>query len=135
MKVYELMAKLLVLLLSAFGYMRGSEFIVRGDQSMKNASDIYIKLSHYIDVQSVGWLLIISSTFLFIAIFTRTELSSYFLLVGGLTTGTIHIFYGLIAVEEARVIATYYTTLSIGIFQYILAYIGGVSIWKIKKKD
>ena len=61
MRIHELLANLLIILLSAFGFMRGLEFIVRGEQSMHNASEIYIKLSQYADIQAIGWFLLTSS--------------------------------------------------------------------------
>lgn len=136
MRIYELLANLLIILLSAFGIMRGIEFIVRGESSLQDASEIYIKLSQYADIQTIGWLLVISSLVLLASIFTKGKPAFVLLIIGGLVTGSIHLMYGMIAVDTAKIISTYYTTLTIGLYQYILAVIGVMGLWKTtKNKD
>lgn len=136
MRIYELLASLLIILLCAFGVMRGLEFIIRGESSLQEASDIYIKLSQYADIQTIGWLLVIFSIILLCSIFVNGKPAFVFLIIGGIVTGTIHICYGMIAVDTAKVISTYYTTLTIGLYQYILMIIGVIGLWKTaKKKD
>lgn len=129
------MSNLLILLLSVMGIMRGVEFIVRSEQSMKSASNLYIKLSQYADIQVIGWFLVTFSIVLLASIFTKDKTGYVLLLIGGLATGSVHLFYGLVAVEGAKVIATYYTNLTLGIYQYILAGIGVISLWKTKNKN
>ena len=133
MRIYELLANLLIILLSAFGVMRGLEFIVRGEQSMHNASEIYIKLSQYADIQAIGWFLLTSSIALMCSVFIKGNTSYVLLIIGGLCAGSVHLFYGMVATESAKIIATYYTTLTLGLYQYILAGIGVISLWKIKQ--
>lgn len=133
MRVDSLLAKLLIILLSAFGIMRGSEMVIRGENSMQNAAKLYIKLSEYVDIQSIGWLLLSSSLLLAISVFTEGTITFLLLTIGGLTTGTVHIFYGLVAVEGAKVVATYYTTLTLGIYEYIICAVGVMGLWKTNK--
>ncbi|WP_305808928.1 hypothetical protein, partial [Staphylococcus epidermidis] len=120
-------------LLIAFGVMRSLEFIVRGKNSMQNASEIYIKLSKYADIQAIGWFLLTSSIVLLCSVFIKGSTSYVLLIIGGICAGSVHLFYGMVATETARVIATYYTTLTLGLYQYILAGIGVISLWKIKQ--
>lgn len=135
MRTYELLAKLLIVLLSAFGIMRGSEWIVRGEASMKNASKLYIELSQYVDLKSLGWLLVIFSIMLLISVFISSVPAFVLMAISGLVVGSIHVFYGIIATEGAKVVATYYTTLTLGIYQYIICAVGVINLWKIKRKQ
>lgn len=113
--------------------MRGSEMVIRGENSMQSAAKLYIKLSEYVDIQSIGWLLLMSSVLLVFAAFTENKTSFLLLAIGGLSAGTVHIFYGLVAVEGAKVVATYYTTLTLGIYEYILCAVGVMGLWKLNK--
>lgn len=133
MRIYELLANLLIVLLSAFGVMRGLELIVRGESAMQDASKIYIELSQYADIQAIGWFLLTASIVLLCSVFIRGNTSYVLLIIGGLCAGSVHLFYGMVATESAKVIATYYTTLTLGLYQYILAGIGVISLWKIKQ--
>lgn len=136
MRIYELLANLLIILLSAFGIMRGIEFIVRGESSMQNASEIYIKLSQYADIQAIGWFLLTASIVLLCSVFIKGRTSYVLLIIGGLCAGSVFLFTGMVATQTARVIATYYTNLTLGLYQYILAGIGVISLWKTtKNKD
>ena len=133
MRIYELLSNLLIVLLSAMGFMRGIEFVIRGESSMQNASNLYIVLSQYIDIQSLGWLLATASLVLLASVFTQNKTAFVLMTIGGLVCGSVHFFYGLVAVEGAKVISTYYTSLTIGIYQYLLCGVGVISLWKIKK--
>lgn len=133
MRVESLLSKLLIVLLGAFGLMRGFEMVIRGENSMQSAAKLYIKLSEYVDIQSIGWLLLMSSVLLVLAAFTENKTSFLLLAIGGLAAGTVHIFYGLVAVEGAKVVATYYTTLTLGIYEYILCAVGVMGLWKLNK--
>ena len=105
--MYELLANLLIVLVAVLGLMRAIEWIIRSPQALKKSSEIYVQLSAYIDVQTLGWLLLIASSILLLSVFTR-EIPSYVLLVlGGLGLGTIFCFYGLASAESALFIATY----------------------------
>lgn len=136
MRIYELLANLLIILLSAFGVMRGLEFVIRGDCAMQSASKVYINLSHYADIQSIGWFLLIASVVMLCSVFMKGKGAYILLIIGSLCAGSVFLFYGMVATESAKVIATYYTTITIGLYQYILAGIGVISLWKIiKNKD
>lgn len=133
LKLYELLANLLIVLLGALGLMRGAEMVIRGDRTMTNTSDIYAKLSQYADIQSIGWLLITASIVLLVSVFVKGNASLILLIIGGLVAGSVHLFYGLIAIDSAKMVSTYYTNLTLGIYQYILVTIGAISLWKIKQ--
>lgn len=133
MKLYELLANALIVLLSAFGFMRGSEFITRGEMSLQNASELYVKLSQYIDIQSMGWGLLLGSIILLGAVFNKNKTAFILMIIGGAITASIHMFYGLVAVEGAKVIATYYTTLTISIYEFLICGIGVYGLWKNNK--
>lgn len=133
MKLYELLANALIVLLSAFGFMRGSEFITRGEKSLQNASELYVKLSQYIDIQSMGWGLLLGSIILLGAVFNKNKTAFILMIIGGAITASIHMFYGLVAVEGAKVIATYYTTLTISIYEFLICGIGVYGLWKNNK--
>ena len=134
MKVYELMANLLIVLIAALALMRGFELAVRSPISMKDASNIYIEISKVMDLQSFGYLLLFFAIILLVSVFFR-GISSYILMViGSLGVGTLHILYGMASSETAKLIATYYTTTTIGIFAFIVATIGGIALWQIFKR-
>lgn len=133
MRIYELLANLLIVILSAFGFMRGLEMVIRGENSLQNASNVYLKMSQYADIQSIGWFLITGSIVLLASVFIKGSASYILLIIGGLACGSVHLGYGLLATESAKVIATYYQNLTLGIYQYILAVIGVISLWKTKK--
>lgn len=136
MRVYELLANLLILLLSVFGIMRSLEWIIRGNASLKNASEIYVKMSQYIDIQSMGWFLLTASIVLLISIFVRGNTAYTLLIIGGIGAGTANMFYGLLSTESAQLLFTYYSTITIGMYLYILATVGVIGLWKTKmKKD
>lgn len=136
MKLYELLANLLIVLLSAMSAMRGLEFIIRGEKALQNASQLYIKLSQYIDIQSMGWGLLVGSLILLASVFTKGNTAFVFMIIGGGTLSLIFLFHGMVAVDSAKVISTYYTSLTLSIYQFIIFGIGVYGLWKThKKKD
>ena len=128
------MANLLIVLVSVLGFMRGLEWVVRSNEVLKDSSDIYIKLSQFMDINTLGWLLIIGSIVLFISVFVKKETGYILLVIGGFSVGTCFLMYGMISVETATLLSTYYTMISIGLYDYVIASIGGIALWKIKKK-
>ncbi|HJG39055.1 MAG TPA: hypothetical protein K8V44_04545 [Staphylococcus saprophyticus] len=128
------MANLLIMLVSVLGLMRGLEWVVRSSEVLKNSSDIYMKLSQIMDIDTLGWLLIIASVVLFISVFVKKEAGYVLLVIGGLSVGTCFLMYGMISVETATLLSTYYTMISIGLYGYVLASIGGIALWKTRKK-
>lgn len=134
MKIFELMANLLIVLVSLLGFIRGMEWIVRSSHSLQQSSDIYITINQYMDIQSLGWLLVIASIVLFSAVFIKGSSAYISMIIGGIGIGTIFLFYGLVTVEAATLISTYYTMLTVSIYGYLLAGIGASALWKIKRK-
>lgn len=134
MKIFELMANLLIVLVSVLGFVRGMEWIVRSSQSLQQSSDIYITIDQYMDIQSLGWLLVIASIVLFSTVFTKGSPAYISMIIGGIGIGTIFLFYGLVTVGSATLISTYYTMLTVSIYGYLLAGIGALALWKTKRK-
>ncbi|EGQ3068511.1 hypothetical protein KEI82_002452 [Staphylococcus pseudintermedius] len=132
MRIYELLANLLIILLSSLGLMRGIEMVLRDDDVLENASSVYSKLSQYIDIQSLGWFLVISSIVLLSSVFCKGKASYLLWVIGGTACGIVHLTYGLIATESAKFINTYYQNVTLSVYQFILASIGVISLWKIK---
>lgn len=127
------MAHLLVVLISVLGFMRGLEWVVRSSEVLRNSSDIYVKLSQFMDIDTLGWLLIIASIVLFLSVFVKKEAGYILLIIGGFSVGTCFLMYGMVSVENATLISTYYTMISIGLYAYVLASIGGIALWKMRK--
>ncbi|WP_440868126.1 hypothetical protein [Staphylococcus shinii] len=86
------------------------------------------------DIQSLGWLLVIASIVLFSAVFIKGSSAYISMIIGGIGIGTIFLFYGLVTVEAATLISTYYTMLTVSIYGYLLAGIGASALWKTKRK-
>jgi len=133
-RIYELMANLLIVLVSVLGFMRGLEWVIRSEEVLKNSSDIYVKLSQIMDIDTLGWLLIIASIILFLSVFVKKEAGYILLIIGGFAVGTCFLMYGMISVETANLLSTYYTMISVGLYGYVLASIGGIALWKTTKK-
>lgn len=133
MRTHELLANLLIVLLGAMGLMRGAELIIRSENSLQRSARLYTELSQYVNLQSIGWFLVTASIVLITSVFVKGRTAYILMLIGGICAGSVHIFYGLVATEGAKVVATYYTTLTIGIYQYIIATVGVMGIWKNSK--
>ena len=58
------MSNLLILLISILGAIRGFEWIARDGETLVKASKIYLTISQVIDVQTLGWLMLISAAVL-----------------------------------------------------------------------
>lgn len=134
LKVYELMANLLIVLIAAMAIMRGFELIVRSPSSLEAASNIYIAIGSVMDLQTFGSLLVLSASILLTSVFFRGAVSYVMMVMGALGVGFLHVLYGMASSESAKLVATYYTTTTIGIFAFIVATIGGVALWQIFKK-
>lgn len=115
------------------GAMRALEFIIRGEQSLQNASELYVTLSQYIDIQSMGWGLLIGSVVLLFSVFTKGKTAFILMIVGGGATACIFMFYGMVSVGGAKVVSTYYTSLTLSIYQLIICGTGVYGLWKTKK--
>lgn len=134
MKHYELLAQLLIVLLASFGLMRAFEWTSRSSEQLKQASDIYITLDKYMDIQTVGWILLIGSIILLASVFTRGMKAHVMMVVGSLTFGIINLYYGAAASQDALLIETVYRSNLLGVFGLIVASIGVWSLWQTTKK-
>lgn len=134
MKKQELLAQLFIISIAAFGLMRAFEWISRGKGELKNASDIYVELNKYLDIQTTGWLLLISSIILLAAVFTRGRTTDLLLIIGGLIFGIIQLVYAAIAANDALLLETVYRANLLGVFGIIIVVIGGISLWRTRKK-
>lgn len=133
-KVYELMANLLVVLIASMAMMRGLELAMRAPASLKDASSIYIEIAKVMDLQTFGLMLVLFSVILLTSVFFRGTVSYIMMVMGSLGVGFLHVIYGMASSESAKLVATYYTTTTIGIFAFIVATIGGIALWQIFKR-
>ena len=134
MKQNQLLANLLILLIVAMGFVRAFEWIIRSSDKLEQLSDIYIAMSHVVDINSAGWLLMVSCIVLGLSMFSRGIIANYFMLVGGTMTGIILTIYAMIASENALLLATSYSIGTVGLMAFTVAIIGGVAIWKTRTK-
>ncbi len=128
------MSNLLILLISILGAIRGLEWIARDGETLVKASKIYVTIGQIIDVQSLGWLMLISAAVLASTIFISGRVKYVSLVIGGFATGSIFLFYGMASTEFANLIATYYTFVSIGLYGYVLAGLGAIALWRTRQK-
>ena len=128
------MSNLLILLISILGAIRGFEWITRDNETLVKASKIYVTISQVIDIQTLGWLMLISAAVLLSTIFISDRVRYVSMIIGGFATGTIFIFYGMASTEFANLLATYYTFVTLGLYGYILCGLGGIALWRTKKK-
>ncbi len=133
-KINEIMSNLLILLISILGAIRGLEWIARDGETLVKASKIYLTISQIVDIQSLGWLMLISAAVLASTIFISGRVKYVSLVIGGFATGSIFLFYGMASTEFANLVATYYTFVSIGLYGYILGILGVIALWKTRKK-
>lgn len=133
-KINEIMSNLLVLLVAILGAIRGIEWVARSNETLVKASKIYVTISQIIDIQSLGWLMLISAAVLASTIFISGRVKYVSLVIGGFATGSIFLFYGMASTEFANLIATYYTFVSLGLYGYILGILGVIALWKTRQK-
>ncbi|MDK3656277.1 hypothetical protein O0A22_11725 [Staphylococcus pseudintermedius] len=133
MRIHELLANLLIILLGVLGLFRGVEMITRDDEVLQNASNVYFRISQYVDIQSLGWLLVISSLILILSVFFKSKSAYTLWIIGGVACGSIHLYYGFVATETAKFINTYYQNITISLYQFILAVMGVCLLWKTDK--
>ena len=133
-KINEIMSNLLILLISILGAIRGFEWITRDGETLVKASKIYVTIGQIIDVQSLGWLMLVSAAVLLSTIFIPGRVRYVSLVIGGFATGSIFLFYGMASTEFANLMATYYTFVSIGLYGYVLAGLGVIALWRTRRK-
>lgn len=133
-KINEIMSNLLILLLSILGLIRAIEWIGRSNEALVKASKIYVTINQIVDIQSLGWLMLISSLVLLSTIFIPGRIKYVSMLIGSASVGFIFLFYGMASTEFANLIATYYTFVTLGLYGLLLSGIGGIALWKTKQK-
>lgn len=130
---YELFSNLLIVLLVGNGVLRAWDFITMNTGELENVSPLYVTLANYIDIHALGWLFLLFSLTLFLSIFFKGQTGYIFLVLGALGAGIIHLIFGVIASDGAVLFVTYYFMLLCGVIQFILVFVGGIQLWKIKQ--
>ena len=128
------MSNLLILLISILGAIRGFEWISRDGETLVKASKIYLTISQVIDLQTLGWLMLISAAVMISTIFISDRIRYVSMVIGGFAVGSIFIFYGMASTEFANLVATYYTFVTLGLYGYILCGLGVIALWRTRKK-
>ena len=128
------MSNLLILLISILGAIRGFEWITRDSETLVKASKIYLTIAQVMDIQTLGWFMLISAAVMASTIFISGRVRYVSMVIGGFATGSIFLFYGMASTEFANLIATYYTFISIGLYGYILCGLGVIALWRTRKK-
>lgn len=126
----ELFSNLFIILVASLTLIRGIEWIVTDYQYLTNVSNIYLAIEDYINLQTFGWLLVISSVNLVCATLSKKIEIYYFLAMGGFVGAISQLFYAMISIDHAQLFSTYYTALVLAFAQFILFFIGVVGIWK-----
>lgn len=134
MKHHELLAQLLIILLASFGIMRAFEWISRSTAELKHASDIFVGLNQYVDIQTTGWLLLLGSLILLTSVFIRGRAAYILMILGSLIFGFIHLFYAGVASQSALLLETVYRANTLGVFGLLVAGIGVWALWQTMKK-
>lgn len=130
---YELFSNLLIVVLVANGVLRSWDFIIMDTKTLESVSPLYVTLAQYIDIHALGWLFLLFSLTLFLSIFFKGQTGYIFLVLGALGAGIIHLIFGVIASDGAVLFVTYYFMLLCGVIQFILVFVGGIQLWKIKQ--
>lgn len=130
---YELFSNLLIVVLVANGVLRSWDFIIMDTKTLESVSPLYVTLAQYIDIHALGWLFLLFSLTLFLSIFFKGQTGYIFLVLGALGAGIIHLIFGVVASDGAVLFVTYYFMLLCGVIQFILVFVGGIQLWKIKQ--
>lgn len=128
----EIELLLLNIMISGMGVIRSYAWITADEDYLENASPIYIKMSEYMDIQAMGWLLMIASIVLFLSEFMKETAQKYMYVVSTFIGSIIHVVYAMIGVENANIFTTYYTSMLVGIVMFIMFMLGVLDIWKTK---
>lgn len=130
---YELFSNLLIVLLVGNGVLRAWDWITMNTRELENVSHLYVSMSNYLDMNTLGWLFMLFSITLLLSIFFKGATGYIFLVLGALGAGIIHLIFGVISTEGAVLFVTYYFMLLCGVIQFILVIVGGIQLWKIKQ--
>lgn len=124
---------LLILSTGVSGIIKSSEWINSAPTKFQSVTPFYRNINQMIDLQTVGWFLLISSLLLLSSVFIRTPNEHRLMIIGGLSSGIIYFIYGILAVDQATLYTTYYNNLINGWVQILIAGMGAISLWKTKK--
>ncbi|MCT1482240.1 hypothetical protein M3C31_00060 [Staphylococcus hominis] len=128
----EIFVKLFIILLAGLGVTRSYSWIVADVDRLQSVSKLYIKMSKYMDIHAIGWILIIFSGVLFLSAFFDKSIGYWLLVIGSLACSVIHILFAMISVTTANVATTYYINMLIGCIQLMVAVTGVITLWKMK---
>ena len=106
----------------------------KDNETLVKASKIHLTISQVIDIQTLGWLMLISAAVMASTIFISGRVRYVSMVIGGFAVGSIFIFYGMASTEFANLVATYYTFVSLGLYGYILCGLGVIALWRTRKK-
>lgn len=124
---------LLNIMISGMGVIKGYAWIAADKNYLQDASPIYIKMAKYMDIQAVGWLLLIVSIVLFLSEFMKEKAQQYMFSISTFIGSIIHITYAMIGVGSANIFTTYYTSMLVGIVMFIMFVMGVLELWKTKR--
>ncbi|WP_185160567.1 hypothetical protein [Mammaliicoccus sciuri] len=130
---YELFSNLLIVLLVGNGVLRSWDFIRMSTVELERVSPLYVNLAQYIDIHALGWLFLLFSITLLLSMFFRGQTGYIFLVLGALGAGIVHLIFGVVSTEGAVLFVTFYFNLLCGVIQFILVFVGGLQLWKIKQ--
>lgn len=123
---------LLNIIISGMGVIKGYAWIAADKDYLQDASPIYVKMAEYLDIQAMGWLLLIVSIVLFLSEFMKEKAQQYMFAISTFIGSIINITYAMIGVGSANIFTTYYTSMLVGIVMFIMFVMGVLNIWKTK---
>lgn len=126
---------LLNIMISGMGMIKSYAWIAADEDYLEDASLIYVKMAHYIDVQAMGWLLMIASIVLFLSEFMKEKAQQYMFVISTFIGSVINITYAMIGVGSANIFTTYYTSMLVGIIMFIMFMLGVLDLWKTKRSQ
>lgn len=126
---------LLNIMISGMGMIKGYAWVVSDKDYLEDASPIYVKMAKYMDIQAMGWLLLIVSIVLFLSEFMKEKAQQYMFVISTFIGSVINITYAMIGVGSANIFTTYYTSMLVGIIMFIMFMLGVLNIWKTKNSQ
>lgn len=124
---------LLNIMISGMGVIKGYAWIAADKDYLQDASPIYVKMAKYVDIQAMGWLLLIVSIVLFLSEFMKEKAQQYMFAISTFIGSIINITYAMIGVGSANIFTTYYTSMLVGIVMFIMFMMGVLELWKMKR--
>lgn len=131
----EIELLLLNVLTSGMGVIRAYAWITTEKSNLENASPIYVKMNEYMDIQAMGWLLMIASIVLFFSEFMKETAQKYMYIISTFIGSVINMLFGMIGVDNANIFTTYYTSMLVGIVMFIMFMLGVLDLWKTKRSQ